>query len=102
MIRGIIICFVFGDILIFFMLFIRSCFFVVEFIVKNLIGFMCDVSLLIVSMLLGSKVLLFNGLVLFDIIVIWYFVLFVICRRIENKLEDGGNIGGIFKVKKIE
>lgn len=102
MTRGIIICFVLGDTLTLSMPFIRSRFSVAESTAKNLTGFMCDVSLLTVSMLLGSKVSPFNGLASFDITVTWHPALFVICRRIENKLEDGGNTGGTSKVKKTE
>ena len=102
MTRGIIICFVLGDTLTLSLPFISSRFSVAESTAKNLTGFMCDVSLLTVSMLLGSRVSPFNGLASFDITVTWHPALFVICRRIENKLEGGGNTGGTSKVKKTE
>ena len=99
MTRGIIICFVLGETLTLSMPFISSRFSVAESTAKNLTGFMCDVSLLTVSMLLGSRFSPFNGLASFDITVAWHPALFVICRRIENKLEDGGNTGGTSKIK---
>lgn len=102
MTRGIIICFVLGETLTLSIPFISSRFSVAESTAKNLTGFMCDVSLLTVSMLLGSRFSPFNGLASFDITVTWHPALFVICRRIENKLEGGGNTGGTSKIKNAQ
>jgi len=99
MTRGIIICFVLGDTLTLSFPFISSRFSVAESTAKNLTGFMCDVSLLTVSMLLGSSLSPFSGLASFDITVTWHPALFVICRRIENKFEGGGNTGGTSTIK---
>lgn len=99
MTRGIIICFVLGETLTLSTPFISSRFSVAESTARNLIGFMCDVSLLTVSMLLGSRVSPFSGLASFDIRVTWHPALFVICRRIENSWEGGGKTGGTSKIK---